>query len=114
MIDAPTEIRLKRAERVLMVTFGDGTSHSLPFEYLRVFSPSAEVRGHGLSEPMLVKGKERVMVTAVEPVGNYAVKLSFDDGHDTGLYSWSFLRELGVEYDKNWARYQERLAAAPR
>jgi DUF971 family protein len=63
---------------------------------------------------MLVKGKERVMVTAVEPVGNYAVKLTFDDGHDTGLYSWTFLREMGAEHAKNWARYQERLAAAPR
>ena len=112
MSEAPTEIRLKRAERVLVVTFADGTSYALPFEYLRVFSPSAEVRGHGLSEPMLVKGKQGVMVTAVEPVGNYAVKLSFDDGHDTGLYSWSFLRELGAEQDKNWKRYQERLASA--
>jgi DUF971 family protein len=114
MNDAPTEIRLKRAERVLQVTFADGVSYALPFEYLRVFSPSAEVRGHGLSEPMLVKGKERVMVTAVEPIGNYAVKLNFDDGHDTGLYTWSFLRELGAEQAKNMARYKERLAAEPR
>lgn len=114
MTEAPTEIRLKRAERLLVVSFADGVQYELPCEYLRVFSPSAEVRGHGLSEPLLVKGKQGVNITAVTPVGNYAVKLTFDDGHDTGLYSWTFLREMGAEYEKNWARYQERLAAEPR
>ena len=114
MSDAPTEIRLKRAERVLLVTFADGASFALPCEYLRVFSPSAEVRGHGLSEPLLVQGKQGVNIDAIEPVGNYAVKLSFDDGHDTGLFSWGFLRELGERREQNWARYQERVAAAPR
>jgi len=112
MSDAPTEIRLKRAERVLVVSFADGVSYALPCEYLRVFSPSAEVRGHGLAEPLLVTGKHEVGITAVEPVGNYAVKLTFSDGHDTGLYSWRFLRELGERQAANWERYLERVAAA--
>jgi len=110
--DAPTEIRLKRAERVLVVSFADGASFSLPCEYLRVFSPSAEVRGHGLAEPLLVIGKQEVGIVAVEPVGNYAVKLVFSDGHDTGLFTWPFLRELGEQQAANWARYRERCAAA--
>lgn len=112
MSDAPIEIKLKKSERVLVVTFADGACYELPCEYLRVFSPSAEVRGHGLSEPMLVKDKQAVNITAITPVGNYAVKLSFDDGHDTGLYSWSFLRELGAEREQNWKRYLERVAAS--
>ena len=112
MSDAPTEIRLKRAERVLVVSFSDGATFELPCEYLRVFSPSAEVRGHGLVEPLLVTGKQEVGIAAIEPVGNYAVKLTFDDGHDTGLYSWRFLRELGEQRATNWARYLERCAAA--
>jgi len=112
MSDAPTEIRLKRAERVLVVSFADGASFELPCEYLRVFSPSAEVRGHGLAEPMLVTGKQDVGIAAIEPVGNYAVKLAFTDGHDTGLYSWRFLRELGEQREANWARYLARVAAA--
>lgn len=114
MSDAPTEIRLKRAERVLVVSFTDGVSYTLPAEYLRVFSPSAEVRGHGLAEPLLVTGKQAVGISAVEPIGNYAVKLVFSDGHDTGLYSWGFLRTLGRDHAVNWARYQERCAAAAR
>ena len=108
----PSSITLHQKSRLLEIAFSDGRSFKLPYEFLRVHSPSAEVRGHGLSEPLLVRGKERVNITAIEPVGNYAVKLSFDDGHDTGLYSWDFLRELGVERERNWARYQERLAAA--
>ena len=111
-MDPPTELRLKRAERVLEVSFADGTRYALSFEYLRVFSPSAEVRGHGLGEPLLVRGKERVGIARIDPVGNYAVKLSFDDGHDTGLYSWDFLRELGAQQAVNWRRYQERLLSA--
>jgi len=107
----PTEIRLKRAERVLVVSFGDGATFELPCEYLRVFSPSAEVRGHGLAEPLLVTGKQEVGISAVEQVGNYAVKLVFTDGHDTGLYSWRFLRELGEQRAVNWTRYLERCAA---
>ena len=111
-MDPPTEIRLKRADRVLVVSFADGASYALSCEYLRVFSPSAEVRGHGLVEPLLVRGKEGVGISRIDPVGNYAVKLSFDDGHDTGLYSWDFLRELGAQHATNWKRYQERLLSA--
>ena len=113
MSDAPTEIRLKRAERVLVVSWADGATFELPCEYLRVFSPSAEVRGHGLAEPLLVLGKQQVAISAIDPVGNYAVKLTFSDGHDTGLYTWPFLRELGEQRAVNWARYQQRCAEAP-
>jgi DUF971 family protein len=84
----------------------------LPFEYLRVFSPSAEVRGHSVGEPLLVTGKSQVMVEQIEPVGNYAVQLYFDDGHSTGIYSWSTLYDMGLRYEKSWARYLERLAEA--
>jgi DUF971 family protein len=105
---APTEIRLRRKSRVLEVSFADGSRFELPFEYLRVYSPSAEVRGHGGGEGKLELAKESVQVTAVEPVGNYAVRLVFDDGHGTGLYSWAFLHELGSQYDTKWARYLER------
>lgn len=108
----PTEIRLHRGARLLAVTFDDGSRFELPFEYLRVFSPSAEVRGHGLAEPVLVTGKENVNIVAIEPVGNYAVRLVFDDGHATGIYSWTVLHELGTHQARNWARYLERLRAA--
>ena len=111
-MDPPTEIRLKKAERVLVVSFADGARYELSCEYLRVFSPSAEVRGHGLQEPLLVKGKQGVGIARIDPIGNYAVKLTFDDGHDTGLYSWDFLRELGAQHAVNWQRYQERLLSA--
>jgi len=107
-MQAPTAITLKRKSRVIEVAWADGTRYALPFEYLRVFSPSAEVRGHGGGEGKLELAKENVQVTQVEPVGVYAVRLRFDDGHDTGLYSWDFLRELGREYDVKWARYLER------
>jgi len=107
-----TEIRLRRASRVLEVSFEDGSRFELPFEYLRVHSPSAEVKGHGPGQEVLVLGKENVLVTAVEPVGQYAVKLVFDDGHDTGLFTWKYLHELGRERTKYWARYQERRARA--
>jgi len=107
----PTDIQLHRASRVLDVHFDDGAVFNLPCEYLRVFSPSAEVRGHGLPEPLLVVGKEGVNINAIEPVGQYAIKLVFDDGHDSGLYDWDFLYALGTDYSSNWARYTERLAA---
>jgi len=107
-----TEIRLRRATRVLEVSFADGSRFELPFEYLRVCSPSAEVKGHGPGQEVLVLGKEQVQITAIEPVGQYAVKLVFDDGHDTGLYTWKYLHELGRERAGNWARYQERRARA--
>ena len=108
-----TEIRLRRASRVLAVTFADGSRFELPFEYLRVHSPSAEVKGHGPGQEVLVRGKENVGIAAVEPVGQYAVKLVFDDGHDTGLYTWKYLHELGREYRANWTRYLERCAREP-
>lgn len=108
----PTELRLQKRARQLVVVFADGRRFELPFEYLRVFSPSAEVRGHGLPEPILLLGKENVQVTRVEPVGQYAVRLVFDDGHDSGIYSWPVLRELGENFAANWQRYLERLAKA--
>ena len=109
-IPRPTEIRLRKSAGVVAVSFDDGTQFELPFEYLRVFSPSAEVRGHGTE--ILQIGKEQVKVTAVEPVGNYAVRLKFDDGHDTGLYSWPVLHDLGTNHATNWARYLQRLKDA--
>jgi DUF971 family protein len=108
----PTEIRLKRAERVLEIAFDDGSRFALPAEYLRVESPSAEVQGHGPGQKQLVAGKARVAVTAVEPVGNYAVRLVFDDRHDTGIYTWAYLHELGREQDKRWAAYLKDLEKA--
>jgi DUF971 family protein len=108
----PTEIKLRSVSRVLEVSFADGSRFELPFEYLRVHSPSAEVKGHGPGQEILVRGKENVGIRAVEPVGQYAVRLVFDDGHDTGLYTWKYLHELGREQARNWARYLERKAAA--
>ena len=106
---APTSIKLHRQSRVLEVRYADGASVSLPCEYLRVFSPSAELQGHGLIEPMLIGGKREVNISAIEPVGQYAIRLRFDDGHDTGLYSWDVLQSLGEHQEKNWARYLQRL-----
>jgi DUF971 family protein len=108
----PTDIKLRTTSRVLEVHFDDGSNFELPFEYLRVFSPSAEVKGHGGGEGALVLGKQSVGISQIEPVGNYALRLFFDDGHNTGLYSWAVLHELGREHKVNWARYQERCAAA--
>ena len=108
----PTEIKLHQASRLLEVAFEDGARFELPCEYLRVFSPSAEVRGHGPGTATLVTGKEQVNITAIEPVGNYAVRLVFDDGHSTGLYSWNILYELGADQDSNWRDYLHRLAEA--
>ena len=108
----PTDIRLHRTSRLLEVSFDDGMCFELPCEYLRVYSPSAEVRGHGPGQEVLQIGKEEVNIAAIEPVGHYAVKLVFDDGHDTGLYSWDILYELGVNKDTNWQTYLERLKAA--
>jgi DUF971 family protein len=100
---APTEIRLRNQSRLLVVSFADGAQYQLPFEYLRVNSPSAEVQGHGPGQKVLVTGKENVLITLVEPIGHYAVRLVFDDGHDTGLYTWKYLRELGVRATKEKA-----------
>jgi DUF971 family protein len=108
----PTQIRLRRTSRLLEVSFSDGSHFELPFEYLRVHSPSAEVKGHGPGQEVLVLGKQDVGIKAVDPVGQYAVKLVFDDGHDTGLYTWKYLRELGAEREARWLIYLRRLEAA--
>lgn len=106
----PAGIKLHRADQTLELRYATGRQFMLSAEYLRVFSPSAEVRGHGLEEPVLVPGKRAVGIQEIVPVGQYAVRLVFDDGHDSGLYSWDVLWELGREQEKNWARYQQRLA----
>lgn len=95
-----------------MIAFGDGNRFELPFEYLRVLSPSAEVQGHAPGQETLQTGKENVRVTSIEPIGHYAVRLVFDDGHDTGLYTWKYLYELGVGQESNWQAYLDRLKAA--
>jgi DUF971 family protein len=107
----PLEIKLRRSARLLEVTFDDGSRFELPFEYLRVYSPSAEVKGHGPGQETLVLGKEAVGVRAIEPVGQYAVKLVFDDGHDTGLYTWKYLYELGRDREIKWSQYLARRKA---
>lgn len=112
MSNAPTDIRLHRRSHLLEVSWADGSRFELPCELLRVYSPSAEVRGHGAGDRILQTGKKHVNITAVEPVGNYAVKLSFDDGHDTGLYSWDFLRDLGENREQYWSDYLRELEQA--
>jgi DUF971 family protein len=107
----PLQITLRKPTRVLEVSFDDGQVFRLPFEYLRVHSPSAEVQGHG--GPMaLVLGKENVGVTRIEPIGQYAVRLVFDDGHDSGLFTWKYLHELGREQPQRWEQYEKRRDAA--
>lgn len=108
----PTSITLHRKSRVLEIAFDDGRSFSLPFEYLRVYSPSAEVRGHGVGQEVLQVGKRDVDITALEPVGNYAVRPTFSDGHGSGLYSWDHLYLLGNRHEALWQDYLDRLAAA--
>jgi DUF971 family protein len=108
----PTEIKLHQKSRVLEVGFDDGKVFSLSCELLRVYSPSAEVRGHGAGQEVLQVGKAQVEITAIEPVGNYAVRLIFSDGHDTGLYSWDYLYGLGENLDPLWQQYLERMQAA--
>ena len=108
----PTEIKYHKRSRELEVRFADGMVGRLSAEYLRVQSPSAEVKGHSAGEGVLVTGKEQVGITRIDPVGRYAVKLVFDDGHDTGLYTWALLYELVSDHDRKWARYLERLAQA--
>jgi DUF971 family protein len=107
----PTELRLSRDRRTLTVSFDDGATFTLPAEYLRVASPSAEVQGHGPSERKTVPGKRDVEILAVQPVGNYAVKLVFDDMHDTGIYGWDYLHELGEKQAEKWANYLAELDA---
>jgi DUF971 family protein len=110
--ERPVEIRAKRAERVLELTFADGATVRLPAELLRVESPSAEVQGHGAGEKRIVGGKRGVGIAAIEPVGHYAIRIVFDDGHDTGLFTWGYLRSLDRDQAALWARYLDRLAAA--
>ena len=109
---APLELRLRRASRMLEIAFADGARHALSFEFLRVHSPSAEVQGHGPGQETLVTGKQDVGIRAIEPVGAYAVRLVFDDGHDSGLYSWKYLRELADERAARWERYLARVREA--
>jgi DUF971 family protein len=106
-----TEIRFNTARRVLDVAFDDGTHFTYPAEYLRVESPSAEVQGHLPSQKQIVPGRRHVGITAIEPVGNYAVRLVFDDLHDTGIFSWEYLHELGREQDRRWQAYLAALDA---
>ncbi len=108
----PTEIRLQRAENLLNIAFDDGSTASLPAEYLRVESPSAEVQGHSPAQRQLVSGKRHVSITNIDPTGNYAIRLIFSDGHDTGIFSWDYLHRLGAEYPVRWAKYLQDLEAA--
>ena len=112
MSTTPVEIKLRKASRQITIEFDDGNSFDLPFEYLRVYSPSAEVRGHGPGQGTLQTGKENVLVTSIEPIGLYAVRLIFDDGHDTGIYTWDHLYELCVEKDGKWREYLNQLQLA--
>lgn len=108
----PTDIILHQQSKVLEIAFDDGARYKLPYEFLRVFSPSAEVRGHGPGQETLQVGKRDVMLIGVEPAGNYALKLIFDDGHDSGLYTWEYLHELGKNQDVMWHDYEHKLEAA--
>jgi DUF971 family protein len=108
----PTELSLHQKSRVLEVAFEDGSRFNLPCEYLRVYSPSAEVRGHGPGQGTLQVGKEHVNISRIEPVGNYAVCLHFDDEHNTGIYAWETLYDLGKHYERYWAEYLQALKDA--
>lgn len=108
----PIDIRLHQSSRLLEIHFDDNTECMLSCEFLRVYSPSAEVRGHGAGQEVLQTGKEDVNISAIEPVGNYAIKLTFTDGHDTGLYSWEYLYYLAAHYEALWMEYIGKLEAA--
>lgn len=108
----PIDIKLHQASRLLEIKFDNNTECMLSCEFLRVYSPSAEVRGHGVGQEVLQTGKEEVNITGIEPVGNYAVKLVFSDGHDTGLYSWDYLYDLAHDYEALWLEYLGKLSAA--
>jgi DUF971 family protein len=111
-VPAPTEIRLHQKSRILEIAFADGKSFRLPCEFLRVYSPSAEVRGHGPGQEVLQSGKRNVEIARIEPVGQYAVQLHFSDGHGTGIYSWDLLYDYGVNQDEMWRSYLKRMEAA--
>lgn len=108
----PTEIKLHQQSKFMEVAFNDGSRFNMPFEYLRVFSPSAEVRGHGPGQEVLQVGKKDVDIKNVEPVGQYAVALVFSDGHDSGIYSWDYLYDLGAKQDFYWQSYLRRMEEA--
>ena len=108
----PTEIKLHQKSRVLEISFDDGKSFRLPYEFLRVYSPSAEVRGHGPGQEVLQTGKKDVEITRADPVGSYAIQLAFSDGHETGLYSWDLLYQFGEEQEPMWRHYLERIKQA--
>jgi DUF971 family protein len=108
----PTSITLHQKSRVMEIAFSDGRSFRLPYEFLRVYSPSAEVRGHGPGQEVLQTGKREVDIRALEPVGSYAVQPAFSDGHGTGIYSWQYLYELGQNQETLWAEYLEKLKSA--
>ncbi len=109
---SPTEIRLHKKSRFLEIAFSDGKTFSLPFEFLRVYSPSAEVRGHGPGQEVLQTGKRDVDIENMEPVGRYALQITFSDGHDTGIYSWDLLHDYGINQEKLWQDYLKRLSEA--
>ena len=111
-IEHPTEIKLQQQSRILEIAFDDGARFRLPYEFLRVYTPSAEARGHGPGQETLQVGKKNVKLLNVEPVGTYALKLVFDDGHDSGLYTWEYLYELGQYQDDMWQKYLQKLEAA--
>jgi DUF971 family protein len=108
----PTAITLHQASRVLEIAFDDGSHFRLPCEYLRVYSPSAEVRGHGPGQEVLQVGKRDVAITAIEPIGHYALRPTFSDGHESGIYSWDYLHDLGTRQAGLWQEYLARIAAA--
>jgi DUF971 family protein len=108
----PTEIKLHQSSRAMELSFADGRSFRLSYEFLRVYSPSAEVRGHGPGQETLQAGKREVTITEIEPIGHYAIRPKFSDGHDTGIYSWDYLYDLGLRQDELWQSYLARLAAA--
>jgi DUF971 family protein len=108
----PTDINLHQQSKILELSFDDGSKFELPCEYLRVYSPSAEVRGHGPGQEILQLGKENVNITAINPIGNYAIQIDFDDDHKTGIYSWDTLYELGRDQKEMWAEYLDRLEKA--
>jgi DUF971 family protein len=108
----PTEIKLHQKSRMLEIAFSDGQRFDLPCEFLRVYSPSAEVRGHGPGQEVLQVGKKNVEITDVQPVGSYAIQLVFSDGHDSGLYSWDYLHDLGINQEALWTQYLERMNEA--
>jgi len=108
----PTEIKLHQQSRVMEIAFSDGKTFMLPYEFLRVYSPSAEVRGHGPGQEVLQVGKKNVEITRIEPVGSYAVQPCFSDGHETGIYSWDYLYALGVNQESMWQEYLKRMETA--